>query len=150
MRKPSDDLPDLIEPIGPKKLKRITNVLLAFPIIVIATFFGLYFAFWRTEPLFRFIHMIWVLGFWTAGTVAIFAFIIHVSLKRLLPVLILIFAFLAIALAIYFTPLSRFTNLFPQQTGLILPATIGSMSILLGWLVILRFRNRASKESYPV
>jgi hypothetical protein len=130
--------------IGSQKLKRLAGMLLAFPIIVTMTVVWIYFAYWRTDPLIHFIHMIWVLGFWMTGTVAMFAFIIPARLKLGLPIPILLFAFIALSLAIYFTPLSRFTDLFPSQTGWFLPASIGSLSVLTSDLFVLRFRNKIS------
>jgi hypothetical protein len=144
MWKTTHSLPALIAQIGSQKLKRLAGMLLAFPIIVTMTVLWIYFAYWRTDPLIHFIHMIWVLGFWMAGTVAMFAFIIPARLKLGFPISILLFAFITFSLAIYFTPLSRFIDLFPSQTGWILPTLIGSLSIIMSELFVLRFRNRIS------
>ena len=112
MKNTTDYIPVLTERISPQKFKQMTGMLLVFPIIVIVIIIGIYFALWRTDPLFRSIHMIWVLGFWMPGTLGMFAFTILAKSKLGMPIPILIFAFISITLAIYFTPLSRFTNLF--------------------------------------
>ena len=141
MRKTTDYLPALIERIGAQKLKQMTGMLLVFPIIVIVIIIGIYFVIWRTAPLIRFIHMVWVLGFWMSGTLGMFAFIIPARLKLGLPTPILMFSAITIFLAVYFTPLSRFTNLFPSQSNLILPAMIGIFNVIISWLFVLRFRK---------
>lgn len=64
-----------------QKFKRMTDVFLALPFIVTATVIAIYFAFWKTDPLIRFIHMIWVLGLWMVGTIAMFNFIVPIRLK---------------------------------------------------------------------
>ena len=92
MRKTTDYTPTLIEMIGAQKLKRTTDMLLSLPIIMTVTIVGVYFAVWRTDPLIRFIHMLWVLGFWMAGTVAMFASIIRARLNLDAPFPILMVA----------------------------------------------------------
>jgi len=47
----------------------------------------------------------------------------------------------AIALAIYSTPLPRFTNMFPRPTDSILPALAGVLNLTICWFEALRFRN---------
>jgi len=125
-----------------QKFKRGASVMLALPILVIVSIIGIYFAVWRTEPLVRFTHMLWVLGFWMSGTVAIFAFIIPVRLKSGLPIPALILAIVFISLAIFFIRISKFTSTFPSQAILILPAVIGALNIAISWLIVLRFRKR--------
>ncbi len=125
-----------------QKFKRGASVMLALPILVIVIIVGIYFAVWRTEPLARFTHMLWVLGFWMSGTVAMFAFIIPVRLKSGLPIPALIIAIVFISLAIFFTPISRFTSAFPNQAILTLPAVIGALNIVVSWLIVLRFRKK--------
>ena len=142
MKNTIDYIPVLTERISPQKLKRMTDMLLALPIIVIVIIIGIYFALWRTDPLIRSIHMIWVLGFWMPGTLGMLAFTILARLKLGMPIPILAFDFLSITLAIYFTPLSRFTNLFPSPTNLILPAVIGIFNVMISWLFVLRFRKK--------
>ena len=142
MKNTTNYIPILTERIGAQKLKQMTGMLLVFPIIVIVIIIGIYFALWRTDPLIRSIHMIWVLGFWMPGTLGMFAFTILARSKLGMPILILIFAFISITLAIYFTPLSRFTNLFTSQTNLILPAVIGIFNVMTSWLIVLRFRKK--------
>ena len=137
-----DFLPILIEHFGSKRLRRIANLFLVIPWVVAAIVTTLYFMFRHTDPLIRFTHMIWVLGFWMIGTIAMFAFIVPVRLKLGTPVQTLIFSNIAILLAIYFTPLSRFSNIFPRQISLILPALIGVLNLTIGWFVVLRFRNK--------
>lgn len=142
MNRLSDFLPALTERFGSQRLRRIANLLLAIPWVVMAIVAALYFMLWRTDPLIHFTHMIWVLGFWMIGTFAMFTFIIPVRLKLGVPVQVLIFSAIAIALAIYFTPLSRFTNVFPRQTNLMLPVLTGVLNLMICWFGVLRFRNK--------
>jgi hypothetical protein len=78
------------------------------------------------------------------GTLGMFAFIIPVRLNLGFRFRILALALMTIILAIYFTPLSRFTTVFSGLTGLILPAVIGLLNVLISWILILRFRNKIS------
>ena len=142
MKKQSDVLPTLVERYGSKRVRQITDLFLGIPFMVAVIVIGLYLLFWRTDPQIRFIHMIWVLGFWMVGTVAMFTFIIPMRLKFGAPFQKLILSAIAIMLAIYFTPLSRFTNMFPRQIDLMLPALVGALNITICWLVVLRFRNK--------
>jgi len=130
------------ENIRLQKFKRGAGILLALPILVVVVIISIYFAVWRTDPLVRFTHMIWVLGFWMSGTVALFTFIIPVRLKISLPIPTLIVAIIFISLAIFFTPISRFTSAFPNQTILILPAVIGALNFITSWLIVLHFRKK--------
>lgn len=125
-----------------QKFKRMTDVFLALPFIVTATVIAIYFAFWKTDPLIRFIHMIWVLGLWMVGTIAMFNFIVPIRLKLGASFQRLILSVIAIVLAIYFTPLSRFTNVFPRQTDLMLPALVGVLNLTICWFVAFHFRNK--------
>lgn len=142
MSRLSDFLPVLIEQFDSRGLRRIANLLLAIPWVVMAIVAALYFMLWHTDPLIHFTHMIWVLGFWMIGTIAMFAFIIPVRLKLGVPVQVLIFSTIAIALAIYFTPLSRCTTVFPRQTNLMLPVLAGMLNLTICWFVVLCFRNK--------
>ena len=142
MKKQSDVLPTLVERYGSKRVRQITDLFLGIPFMVAVIVLGLYLLLWHTDPQIRFIHMIWVLGFWMVGTVAMFTFIIPMRLKLGTPFQKLILSAIAIVLAIYFTPLSRFTNMFPRQTDLVLPALVGVLNITICWLVVLRFRNK--------
>ena len=103
---------------------------------------GLYLLLWHTDPQIRFIHMIWVLGFWMIGTIAMFTFITPVRLKIGTPFQKLILSAVAIALAIYSTPLARFTTMFPKQSDLTLPAVVGILNLAISWLVTFRFRHK--------
>lgn len=142
MKKKSDLLPTLVEWYGSKRVFQITDLFLGTPFMVAAIVTGLYLLLWRTDPQIRFIHMIWVLGFWMIGTIAIFTFIIPVRLKIGTPFQKLILSAVAIALAIYFTPISRFSNVFPKQTDLMLPALVGVLNLTICWFVALCFRNK--------
>lgn len=142
MNRLSGFLPVLIEHFGSQRLRRIADMLLAIPLVVMALVATLYFMLWHTDPLIRFMHMIWLLGFWMTGTIAMFVFIIHVRFKLGASFKTFILSAIAIALAIYFTPLSRFTNMFPRQISLILPALVGVLYITMCWLEVLRFRNK--------
>lgn len=142
MNKLFDFLPALIERFGSQRLHRIADLLLVIPWVVMAIVVVLYFMLWHTDPLLHFTHMIWVLGFWMSGTIVLFAFIIPVRLKLGAPVQVLIFSAIAIALAIYFTPLFRFTNVFPRQTNLMLPVLAGALNLTICWFGVLRFRNK--------
>jgi disulfide bond formation protein DsbB len=86
--------------------------------------------------------MLWALGFWMMGTLAMFAVILTARQKSGASIYLLILSLAAIALAVYFTPLSRFTNLFPTQASLILPASIGAFNLLTSWLIAFRLRNK--------
>ncbi len=141
MKKQSDVLPTLVERYGSKRVRQITNLFLSIPFMVAGIVMGLYLLLWRTDPQIRFIHMIWVLGFWMIGTIAMFTFIIPVRLKLGMPFQGLILSAVAVALAIYFTPLSRFSNVF-SRTDLVLPASVGVLNITICWFMVLRFRNR--------
>jgi hypothetical protein len=142
MNRLPDFLPILIEQFGSRRLRQIADLLLAIPWVVMAIVTALYFMFWHTDPLIRFAHMVWVLGFWMSGTIAIFAFIVPVRLKLGMPFQALILSIIAVMLAIYFTPLSRFTNMFPRQIGLALSALFGVLNLVICWFEVLRFRNK--------
>lgn len=124
------------------KRKQMLDVFLILPFIVIVTVTAIYFALWRTDPLIRFSHMLWVLGFWMMGTLAMFAFLLPLRQKIGAPVYLMVVSIAAIALAVYFTPLSRFTDLFPTQASLILPTSLGALNLLTSWLIALRLRNK--------
>lgn len=128
--------------LNSQKLRRMADVFLALPFIVILTVIAIYFEFWRTDPLLRFIHMIWVLGFWMVGTLALFAFIIPAQLKHHTPFLKLILSIFAIFLVVYFTPLQRFTAQFITPAGLTFPAVVGILNVTISWLAAFRFRNK--------
>jgi len=142
MNRLSDFLPVLIEHFGSQRLRQIADLFLVIPFIVTVTVTGLYLTLWRTNPLIHFIHMMWVLGFWMAGTLGMFTFIIPVRLKLGAAFQIFILSAIAIALAIYYTPLSRFTNMFPRQINLILPALFGVLNLTICWFAVLLFRNK--------
>lgn len=130
-----------MEKIGSQKLECMADVLLALPFIVSATLIAIYFAFWRTDALIRFIHMTWVLGFWMLGTVAVFAFVIPVWLKIGTSYLFLVLASTAMATAIYFTPLSRFADAFSFPLSLTLSAMVGFLTMVASWFATLRIRK---------
>lgn len=138
----SDFLPILIEYFGLQRLLRSADLLLVSPLVVTTIVAALYFMFWQTDPLLRFTHMIWVLGFWMTGAITMFNFIVSLRLKFGASFQKLILSVIAIVLAIYFTSLSRFTNMFPRQTNLMLPALVGVLNLTICWFVILRFRNK--------
>ncbi|MBE0669939.1 MAG: hypothetical protein IH588_05060 [Anaerolineales bacterium] len=142
MSRLSDFLPVLIEHFGSQRLRRIADLLLAIPWAMMAIVAALYFLLWHTDPLIRFTHMFWVLGFWMIGTIAMFAFITAVRLRLGMRFQILLLFAITIAIAIYFTPLSIFTSMFPRQISLILPALIGVLNLTICWFVVLRFRNK--------
>ncbi len=142
MKRRSDVLPILIERYGSKRVRQIAELFLGAPFMVAVIVTSLYLLLWRTAPQIRFIHMIWVLGFWMVGTITMFHFIVPMRLKLGAPFQRLIVSAITIALAIYFTPLSRFTNVFPRQTDLVLPALVGMLNITICWFVALRFRNK--------
>lgn len=118
------------------------DAFLVLPFMIVLTITAIYFAFWRTDPLIRFSHMLWALGFWMMGTLAMFAVVITVRQKSGASMYLMVVSLAAIALAVYFTPLSRFTNLFPTQASLILPASIGALNLLTSWLIAFRLRNK--------
>ncbi len=132
----------LVDEIGRQRIMRMSGGLLALPVVVILVVSVIYFVVWRTDPLIRFIHMIWVLGFWMAGTVATFAFILPARVKAGLPVDALNIAILFILLAIFFTPFSRFTSAFRSQLGLTLAGLIGLLHVSISVLIVLRFRSK--------
>lgn len=128
--------------IAPHKLKQMLDMFLVLPLIVIVTIIAIYFAFWRTDPLIRFSHMLWVLGFWMTGTLAMFAFILPMPKGIGVSIYSLLISAAAITLAVYFTPLSRFTNLFARQVNVTLPAAIGTLNLTTSWFLAFRFRNK--------
>lgn len=131
--------------IPSQKLKRMFNAFLVLPFLVIVTVTAIYFAFWRTDPLIRFCHMFWVLGFWMMGTLAIFAFLLRTRQKIGASIYLLVLSIAAIVLAVYFTPLSRFTDIFPTQASLLLPASIGAFNLLTSWLIAFRLRTKIAE-----
>lgn len=137
-------LPSLVERLGKKRLQRLSNILLAFPVFVILIVGIFYLVLWKTDPLLHFIHMIWVLGFWMVGTLTMFAFINLARLKLGSPSLFLIIASVAMTNAIYFTPLSRFTKVFSDPSFLVFSIVIGSLNMILCWLFIILYRNKLS------
>lgn len=145
MNRLSDYLPLLIERFGSQRLRRIAELFLTVPFIVTVIVTGLYLTLWRTNPLIHFIHMLWVLGFWMAGTLGVFAFIIPASLKLDAPFRILILSTITVALAIYFTPLSEFADMFSERINLILPAAVGILNQTISWSIAFRFRNKIAK-----
>lgn len=137
-------VPALVEQVRSRQIQRMCDIFLVFPVVVMMTVLRLYLTIWRVDPLVHFAHMLWVLGFWMLGTLGIFAFILPVRLKLGFPFRFLIFASIAIVLAIYFTPLSRFTALFSNLLGLFLTAAIGFLNGIASWLLVLRFRKKIS------
>ncbi len=144
MKTTHDYYPALVKGIGRQRLMRMSGVLLALPVVVIAVISGIYLVVWKTDPLIRFSHMILVLGFWMAGTVATFAFILPARARAGLPVAALNLAILFILLAIFFTPLPRFMSAFRSHTSLILAALTGLLHLFISVLIVLRFRNKIS------
>jgi hypothetical protein len=137
-------LPNLIERMGKKRLQKISDILLVIPIVVILIVAVFYFVLWKADLFIHFTHMIWVLGFWMVSTLGMFIFVILKRLKISSQYFILIIASVALAIAIYFTPLSRFTRVFSNPSDLVLPAVIGVMNIMICWLFVTLFRNRLS------
>jgi len=132
--------------LTPQKLKRLFKAFLALPFVVMVALIGIYFLFWRTDPLIRFTHMLWTLCFWMTGTLAGFAFVIPARVRPGAPIHLLVIAAATIALAVYFTPLSRFACLFSAQTNLALPAAIGGLTLITIWLIAVRLRNQTLKS----
>ncbi|GIV98609.1 hypothetical protein [Roseiflexus sp.] len=131
---------------GAQRLRRMLNLFLAAPLVIAGIVSGWYFLLWRADPLIRFSHMLWTLGFWMMGTLAMFAVIITARQKSGASMYLMVVSLAAIALAVYFTPLSRFTNLFPTQASLILPASIGALNLLTSWLIAFRLRNNIAES----
>lgn len=130
---------------APQRLGRIVDIFLAVPLIVALIVTGLYLTLWRADPLVHFTHAIWVLGFWMIGTLGTFTFIILARLKFRITYLISVPVFAALFTAVYFTPLSRYTALFSNPAGMILPAVIGGLNTTISWLIVLRFRIKINK-----
>lgn len=134
----------LAEQVGARQIQRMCDIFLVLPVVVIMTVFGLYLTLWRIDPLIRIAHMLWVLGSWMLGTIGMFAFIIPARLKLGFPFPILFFTSIAIVLAIYFTPLFRFTALFSNPPDLFLALAIGFVTGMSSWLLVLRYRTKIS------
>lgn len=141
-----DLVPALVEQVGLRQIQWMCDIYLVFPVVVMMIACGFYLALWRVDLFVRFAHMLWVLGFWMLGTMEMFGFIIPARLKLGFPIPILVFASITIALAIYFTPLSRFTALFSNLPGLFLPAVIGFLNGMVSWLIVLYFRKKISVQ----
>lgn len=121
------------------RLRRMLNLFLAAPFVIASVIAGWYALFWRAELLLRFSHMLWVLGFWMAGTLALFTVLI--STRRALSAIMALLAVAAIALAVVWMPLVRFASLFPTLASLHLPAWLGGLSVMVSWLMALRLRT---------
>ncbi|PKN88476.1 MAG: hypothetical protein CVU46_00910 [Chloroflexi bacterium HGW-Chloroflexi-8] len=134
--------PALIQQLGKHKIQKMCDFFLVFPAVVIIVVTGFYLVLWRIDPYVRFAHMLWVLGFWMIGTLGMFGFIIPARLKIGSPLPILICALISIAIAIYFTPLSRFTALFTNLPGLILSTATGFFNGMASWLIVFGFRKK--------
>ncbi len=139
-----DLIPAIVEQLGLRRIQRMCDIFLVIPAVVMMVVCGFYLALWRVDPFVRFAHMVWVLGFWMVGTLGMFSFIIPARLKLGFPILLLIFASINLFLAIYFTPLSRFTAQFSNPPGLLLSSAMGILNSVVGWLIVYRFRKEIS------
>ena len=141
-----DLIPAMVEQLGSRQIRRMCDIFLVFPAVVMMVVCGFYLALWRVDPFVRFAHMVWVLGFWMVGTLGMFSFIIPARLKLGFPILILIFSSIALFLAIDFTPLSSFTALFSNPPGLFVSSVIGFLNGLVSWLIVRHFRKEISER----
>jgi hypothetical protein len=128
----------LVQRLGHTRLKRLANLLFIAPILVISIVVVIYLAFWHTDPLLRFAHMIWVLGLWMLGTLSLFTFMLPARTKLIYPFLALPASVFSIAAAIYFTPLPTFATVFVDQPGMFLAVAIGFANLGLNWMVVHR------------
>ncbi len=133
-------LMELIDAVGSKPFQWISNILIIPPLLVITIVVLFYFSFWRTNPMLRFTHMIWVLSLWISGTLGLFIFVIPVRVKLAFPYLALIASFLSISMAIYFTPLPNFQTIFMDPKKLFFSLVIGVVDISMSWMIAYRIR----------
>lgn len=87
-----DLIPAMVEQLGSRQVKRMCDIFLVFPAVVMMVACGFYLALWRVDPFVRFAHMVWVLGFWMLGSMGMFGCIIPARLKLGFPLQIMIFA----------------------------------------------------------
>ena len=72
---------ELVMRIGRQRVLRFNRFILVMPVAILLIISLLIFLVWRSEPVLRYIHMIWVLGLWMLGTLAMFAFVVPVRLS---------------------------------------------------------------------
>ena len=87
-----DLIPAMVEQLGSRQIRRMCDIFLVFPAVVMMVVCGFYLALWRVDPFVRFAHMVWVLGFWMLGSMGMFGCIIPARLKLGFPLQIMIFA----------------------------------------------------------
>ncbi len=133
-------LTEVIKSVGSEPLHGISSMLIIAPLVVIVIVVLFYFLIWRTNPMLRFTHMIWVLSFWTSGTFDLFIFMVLVRSKLAIPFLALIASILSISMAIYFTPLPNFLTMFMDSKKLLFSLIIGVVGISLSWMNAYRIR----------
>ena len=129
---------ELVQHLGYTRLKRLANLLFIAPILVISIVVVIYLAIWHTDPLLRFGHMMWVLGLWMLGTLALFTFFLPARTKLIYPFLALPASVFSMAAAIYFTPLPNFATVFVDQPSMFLAVAIGFANLVLNWMVVHR------------
>ncbi len=107
-------VPSLAEAGGRRRMRVLAVVVLGAPILVAVIVAVLVFAVWRTDPLLRLAHMLWVLGLWMIGTVAMFAYVLPLRLGLARLSTLLVASVLSVPLAVFFTPLPRFRTTFSK------------------------------------
>jgi len=105
---------ELLSRLDQRRLFWLATILLTAPFIVILVVALFLLRGGYSELWLRLAHMIWVLGLWMIGTLALFTFILPDRRKITYPYLALITSFLSIPLAIYFTPVQNFQAFFPN------------------------------------
>lgn len=127
--------------IAARRVRSVAVILLLVPLVVVLVVTGLLLFVWHTDPLLRYSHMIWVLALWMVGTLGMYSVFLasHLGLPRLRYMFA---GVLAIPLAIYSTPLTRFRAVFGSAVG-VFAALFGFGCLLTCVLLTLRMWRAA-------
>lgn len=143
----------LVQGIGRTRFAVLLRVLIAAPLAVaVLVAASLQLAYGTADGLLlaRLAHMSLVLGAWTAGTLGLFLFLLPYRLKLDFPLPALLASLLALPIAIYLIPLSRFLPLFQPAGQIGLGAAAGVFSFAVSEVVLVGFlRSLAANSENP-
>lgn len=113
--------------------------------IILIMLAGLVIVTWESAPIFRLAHALWVLGFWLAGTLALW--MLRASYRTLPPYRNWAMPAAAIALscAIWLTPLYRFVALF-KTTHVFLLLAIALIGLAVAWFILCQAHHRLASK----
>jgi hypothetical protein len=138
IRKAAPLQPALIRRLGGKTIRTLSLVLFCIPLVIMLGAVTLIFTTWHTDPLLRFAHLLWVLGLWMIGIVAIIIFLPTFQLKLARFYSLLVSFLLSVPLAIYSTPLSRFQASSTTSITIYAALVIGLAAVVFNLVILYR------------